>query len=394
MRTETINGAAVGVDVDVSLIRGGPFYRAEHAVRLIGSNEWNNGRRVTCAIAVTWLPLVLITALFNPQGLVSLLSDYRVHSRLLIAVPALLLGQSLMESRFRMVLRHIAESNLLEAGGCERMNRTINTLQRLRDSMLPELVVLLLVILHSAAYAASSIDTEPWLVYGTGSNLHLTPAGWYAGVVGATIFKFLMGLSLWKWLLWTMFAFRLSRLRLNLYPTHPDEHGGLGFLGLTSDAFLPISFAAATAIGGTWYHEILHHRATLMTFKVPAIVLLVVVATVALGPIACFAPRLTLLRQRGILEYGVLGQIQSRVFHEKWIDQRAGHETSFLAASEIGTLSAYHRTYEKLEVLKPFPADKIAFITLALSFVIPMLPAILTDIPLIVVIKGLLKALR
>ena len=73
----------------------------QRATRLLRPGEWNLVRRLTFAIAVGWLPLVLITAVFNYGGLISLLTDYRVHARMLIAVPILLFGEVLMETRFR-----------------------------------------------------------------------------------------------------------------------------------------------------------------------------------------------------------------------------------------------------------------------------------------------------
>src|SRR5882724_6697598 len=129
-----------------SLIRGGPFYRAQQAVRLIRPNEWNHGRRLTFAIALGWLPLILISALFHPSSLVSLLTDYRVYSRMLIAVPVLLVGQSLMESRCRSVVSYVTEAGLLEAPDRARMSEIIAMLLRLRDSLIPELAIVLLLI--------------------------------------------------------------------------------------------------------------------------------------------------------------------------------------------------------------------------------------------------------
>jgi hypothetical protein len=52
---------------------GRPFYRAQQAVRLIESYRWNQGRRIVLAVAVTWVALVLITLLFNPHAIRSLL---------------------------------------------------------------------------------------------------------------------------------------------------------------------------------------------------------------------------------------------------------------------------------------------------------------------------------
>ena len=37
-------------------------------------------------MAITWAPLLLMTWLFNPQGFSTLLRDYRVYARLLIAM--------------------------------------------------------------------------------------------------------------------------------------------------------------------------------------------------------------------------------------------------------------------------------------------------------------------
>jgi hypothetical protein len=54
---------------------------------------------------------------------------------------------------------------------------------------------------------------------------------------------------------------------------------------------------------------ILYHGAHLTDFKPSAIVLVAVTGLVALGPLAFFVPRLAGLRRKGVLEYGILGQL-------------------------------------------------------------------------------------
>ncbi len=388
------NPAVPSAPAEVSLVRGGPFYRAQQAVGLIHPNHWNLGRRIAVLIAVGWLPLFLITALFNFEGLVSLIREYRLHSRMLIAVPVLLVGELLMESRFRAVMGHIRQAGLLDASELVHIDDLIATLVRVRDSYLPEFAILLLLIVHTATSYRGLVDAAPWLARGSGAEFHLTAAGWYAVVVSTSIFQFLLGLALWKWLLWTFFAFKLSRRNLKLVPTHPDEHGGLAFLGLTSAAFAPVAFSATAVIAATWRDDILHHGARLMNFKLPAIVLLALTALVALGPLVFFVPRLAALRREGILEYGILGQLHSTHFHEKWILHRVGHESEFLVATEISTLANYGRAYETIERMSPFLADKVALYTLAAAVLIPALPMILAQIPIAVVLSDVLKALR
>jgi hypothetical protein len=141
-------------------------------------------------------------------------------------------------------------------------------------------------------------------------------------------------------------------------------------------------------------NDILHHGARLMDFKLDAFVLVMIIALVALGPLLFFVPRLSALRRQKLLEFGILGQIHSIEFHEKWIHHRAGHETEFLQAVEISTLANFGKTYEKIEQLNPFPADMGALYTLAAAVVIPALPVVLAQIPLAIVFKDLLSALR
>jgi len=394
MEDETRPPVTVPSASEASLVRGGPFYRFQQAARLVGSNRWNLGLRIAILVAVGWLPLLLITIVLNPGALASLTRDYRVYCRILVAVPVLLVGEILMETRFRAVMTHIRQAGLLKTLDQAHMDGVIVALIRLRDSFLPELLIVLLLVLHSVASFRGLVEGTAWLSRGAGSDLHLTAAGWYAVLVSATIFQFLLGLALWKWLLWTFFAFQLSRRDLKLVATHPDGHGGLGFLGLTAAGFAPIAFAVTAVISATWRHDILYGGARLRNFELPGIVLIVIIALVALGPLVFFVPRLDALRRRGILEYGILGQIHSAEFHDKWIHGRVGHEAEFLQAPESSTLYGFGQSYEKIKKLNSFPSDRGALVSLVLSVVIPALPLLLTQIPLTVVFDILFKALR
>src|SRR5258708_35596432 len=99
-----------GIAGEISLVRGGPFYRAQEAIRLLTPERWNLGRRIVAGIGVGWVPLVVLTLLLKPHAIGDLLTDYVVNVRMLIAVPPLLAGQVLMESAFRMILRHLLEA--------------------------------------------------------------------------------------------------------------------------------------------------------------------------------------------------------------------------------------------------------------------------------------------
>src|SRR5215472_1081045 len=140
-----ITSTTNSTDEDISLFRGGPFYRAQAFIRLIGPGRWNLGRRVALILAIAWLPLVILTALFSRDQLAGLLRDYIVYSRIVIAVPVLLIGQVLMDDRSCAIIAHIRKAKLLGGKDLGKFNSLMATLRRLRDSVFPELLIVVLI---------------------------------------------------------------------------------------------------------------------------------------------------------------------------------------------------------------------------------------------------------
>src|SRR5271170_3884529 len=139
-----------GAAREVSLVRGGPFYRAQEAIHLLTPERWNLGRRIALAIGVGWVPLILITLFSKPHTIGNLLTDYSVNVRMLIAVPVLLAGQILMENLFRTIVRHISEADLLSSPEQAKMDFTIARLVRLRDSFAAEVIIVAIAYLSLA----------------------------------------------------------------------------------------------------------------------------------------------------------------------------------------------------------------------------------------------------
>lgn len=380
---------------DLSLFRGGLFYRLQLMTRLIDADDWNLHRRVMFVLSVTWLPLVMITGFFNRDQLVALLTDYQVYSRIVIAIPVLLVGQFVMENRFRVVATHVRQAKLLGAEDLRKLNEAFATIRRLRDSPLSELIIVALVFADLALIWHNKIAAGPaWAVYRNSGAAHPTLAGWYYIVVCIPIYQLLLGLSFWKWSLWSLFLLRLARMDLKVVATHPDAHGGLGFLGLSPIGFAPVAFALSSAIGGNWRNEILHYGSRLASFKLPAIMLFGLIFLIALGPLAPFVPRLDVLRRNAMLEYGVLAQRHATDFHEKWISRGECPEQQHFSVADVTALADFAISYRNIKQMRPFPADKGTLIGLALAIAVPLFPAVLAEFPLSVILQGLLQAVK
>jgi hypothetical protein len=380
---------------EVSLVRGGPFYRAQEALRLVHPDRWNVGKRMIFALAIGWLPLVLITLLLNPRALLGLLTDYTVNARMLFGVPVLLAGQPVMETTFRAIVRAVRDAGLLTPSDTDSLDKTLVRLIRLRDSVIPELIFVVIAYSKVAETVQTQLSyVRPWGMAVSGAGPHLTTAGWYYVLVSQLLYQLLILISLWKWLLWCIFLYRLSKMDLQLVPTHPDQHGGVGFLGLSPVAITPTFLVISAVIGATWRAEIFREHVHWLSFKIEAIVLFGVVLIVTLGPLLLFVPRLTRLRRLGIFEYGALGQFESMQFHKRWIQHRAGREEEFPASPEASTLTDYGSSYQNIEHLQPFPFDQGAFFALILAVAIPLLPVVLAEVPFATVLKALLEAVR
>jgi hypothetical protein len=390
-----INSAADSRDDDISLFRGGPFYRAQAFIRLIGPGRWNLGRRVAVILAIAWLPLVILTAVSSRDQLTGLLRNYMVYSRIVMALPVLLIGQSLMDDRSCAIIGHIRKAKLLGGEDLGKLNSMMARLRRWRDSVFPELLIVVLIYLELALVWKSKLATAPnFAVYRDAGVARLTYAGWYYGMVSLPIYQFLLALNLWKWLVWSFVLVRLSRMDLKLVATHPDAHGGLGFLGLSAAGFTPIAFAVSAAIGGDWRNRILNYGATLSSFRLPAIILFVLMFTFALASLSFFVIKLTLLRKRALLDYGVLAQSHVVDFHEKWFSNRESNKDPHFTVQEVSALADLTIAYGHIRRMRPFPADISTLVGLALALAAPLFPVVLAEIPFSVIVKGLFEAVK
>ena len=84
-------------------------------------------------------------------------------------------------------------------------------------------------------------DVPFWHKAGDGGSGY-SWAGWWHALVSAPVGLVLLLGWLWRILMWGFFLFRVSRLDLQLVPTHPDLVGGLQFVGESLRAFLLVSF--------------------------------------------------------------------------------------------------------------------------------------------------------
>jgi hypothetical protein len=379
-------------EMPISLIRGGTFYWAQEKIGLIRPHQWNLGKRVLLAVVLAWIPLVVLAAMHGGNNLQALFSDYRVYARAFVAIPLLLIAQVGMERRFREMGRYFLDANLVRAEDLGHFRAIMEKARRLRDAKLPELIVVVAVYLQVGYFLESGkLSNSDWAV-GVGGGF--TPAGYYSVLVTQALFMGLLGLVLWKWLIWILVMRDLSKMDLQLDPTDGDLCAGLGFLGQTPKAFTPVLLAISVVIGAAWRHEVLANQVALSSLTMPAGLLDVVVAVIFVAPLALFTPLLLKVKRQGLKQYGALQHLHSLQFRKKWVEERNEHVAELLGNPDFSSLADISASFKNVHEMKAFPFSKSVVVGLVLALAIPLLPVVTTKIPLKELLKGLLKALH
>ena len=377
----------------ISLIRGGTFYRVQEKARLIQPNRWNLSIRLPLVIAIAWLPMLLLVATHGSSDLYAFLTDYRVYARVFIAIPILLLGQITMESQFREMCQHFLDANLVRVSDLPRLQKILQKAVRLRDSKLPELLILVAVYLEIAYLLESGkLRNVSWAIDSVSGSF--TPAGYYSLLVAHALFLGLLALAIWKWIIWILVLWDLSRLTLQLDATDGDLSAGLGFLGEVPKAFVPVVLAVSAVIGANWRYQILSENVPLLSLKFPAGVLAVIILAVFLLPLLLFTPKLIREKKEGGLKYGSLRHLHSLQFRSKWVDERNDHVESLLGTADVSSLADISASFKNVEEMSIFPFQKSGAIALLAGLVIPLIPALTAQIPLKEILKTLLDALH
>jgi hypothetical protein len=378
----------------VSLMRGGALYRLQEIAHLIRPNQWNAGRRIFIALVIGWVPLVVLTAMRSSHVLLfALLKDYRVFARVFVAIPLLISGQQLIEERFHLIVRQFLDSGLLKPKDLPAFRTIIAAITKLNDAWIPELALVSLGCAAGILIVGDNLLFDaPWSVRLLGNSLTQSPAGWYFELVTQTIYTVFLGLALWKWLLYILFFWRVSHLQLELVPSDPDQSGGLGFLGYSPIAFIPVVVAGSTAVGSVLRYQALHSVFSRQLLVTLLVLWVAVVLLIFIGPLAIFAAKLTHLRRVGYLQYGSLAHLHAEQFHEKWVKGRQAHLEGLLAAPEMSALMALAASLDRVRAIKLLPVDRTTLIEVAVAAAVPMFPVIMTQIPLTELLRLMFRA--
>jgi hypothetical protein len=374
---------------DFSLVEGGLAYRGACAVRLIRGRGHDTRRVLIGLLLATWLPLVLFAAIdWMVTGRMSpLLRDLSVHTRLLVAIPLFVWAERSLHVRTGRCLAQFVHEDFAE-GGADAVAALTAQAARLRDAVVPEAVMIGLAFLGGQVVLWGLRGPSGLLEARQAARQFSAPGLWYA-LVALPTFQFLVLRLAWRWFIWGNLLARLSRLKLRLLPTHPDERGGIGFLSLPSVGFAYVLLALSAVQAATWGNWVVFRNVPMSSFFEEVGVAEVVAVLLALGPLLPFLNPLWRTRLEGIRRYGELATDYSRQFHARWIE--GGDRVHLMGSPDIQSLADLQNAFRAVEKMGFLPFGMRDVGTIVAAVLLPMVPVLLVKISLLVLLARLVR---
>jgi hypothetical protein len=388
MKTESA-GSPLAEPPDFSLILGGPLYQLLRRAHLSGDALELLTRRVTVMSLLTWLPLLVLSVAeghaWGDSVKVPFLFDVDVHARFLLALPLFVVAEIVVHQRMRPVVAAFLKRGLIPDAARAKFDAAISAAMRLRNSITAE--VLLIVFVYGVGVLFiwrnnAAIDVATWYSESGGGRLQPTWAGWWFGLVSLPVFQFILLRWYFRLVIWARFLWQVSRIDLQLIPTHPDRAGGLAFLSIITQAFAPLLAGQGVVLAGVMANKIFYAGGKLVDFKMEIVALVAVMIFFVIAPLLVFLPLMARTKRAGLSEYGGLAQRYVREFDQKWLRGGAPADEALVGSADVQSLADMGNSFEVVKGMRLVPFGKDMVVQLAVISLLPVAPLILTMIPL------------
>jgi hypothetical protein len=361
-----------------------PLQRLYRSVRLSDDAYELTSRRASVVTAIAWLPLFVLSAMnksLDAGATVPFLRDLDLQARLLVALPLLVVGEVVVHRHMPLIVRQFVERRIVVGPARDHFDRAAATALRISRSVYAEILILACVATIGAAVGTSvaSLSSSTWYAHTTNNSTVLTPAGWWYVIVSRPLFQFVLLRWYFRLIVWIEFLWEVSRLRLQLMPTHPDRRGGLGFLFALSDLFVPFLLAHGTMLAGRVANGVLYAGLNIRHYEVELVAVPVAVLLLVLAPELMFSVQLWRSRRKGLSEYGMFAQRYVRDFDHKWLRGHAIGSGSLLGSADIQSLADLANSFQVILNMRFLPTRE-TILTMGLFAVLPLAPLPLTMI--------------
>ncbi len=99
------------------------------------------------------------------------------------------------------------------------------------------------------------------------------------------------------------------------------------------------------------------------------------------GPLLVFSPQLARTRRLGLDEYGTLAERYVREFDGKWLRGGAGASEPLMGSADIQSLADMANSFAVVRGMRRTPITRDAILLMAVAVLAPLVPLLLTVMP-------------
>jgi hypothetical protein len=369
--------------VDFSLSAGGLAYEFFRRMRLSGDEPRFIRRRVLSVVAILWLPPLILTIIagtaYSDAIRISFFNSLLGHVRFLVVLPILIGVEPYIHRQLNIAIRLFSERNLIPAEEMADFHRAIDKTHDIRNSYILELG--LLVVVYTAGLwfwgSRQPEGSQTWYANPNTLGLNLTLAGYWLVFVSLPMFQFFLVRWYARFFILFWMLLQISKLKLNLIPTHPDRSGGLGFLGRVTYAFSPLLFAQGALLSAMIATEVMQNGKDIGSFLVESIGYIAFFVIGVLVPLCVFVPEVARAKRKGLRIYGTLAARYVEEFDKKWIRSDDGEREELLGTADIQSLADLGNSYNVVSEMNLAPFNYRDIFRLTAITAAPLIPLLL-----------------
>ena len=376
-----------------SLVKGGLIYKVSTLFRK-GNKERELIHTAIALTVITWFVLCVLAllegTLDDNEQTISFFEDFLVHVRFLFVVPFLVLIENTVDRAFIGYIQNA--DRLIPNSEQTRYNALVRTINRLTDSYLPEVVVLIVLfgyILFQWPHLSIFDSGRNYLAAGDQLNM----AGWYYMLVCIPIFQLLVFRWLWRWAVWVYSIIRISRFKVQIDPLHADKMAGLEFFNIVPLTLSYVLIAPSAIFAAHIGIDIIYND-TLLTSYVMSIAAYVFLLPILLyAPLCLFIPQLIGAKIYAIQNFGNIIREHNEAYKEVWIEKNKPKKEELLGTMDNSSLADINGSYGPGQAQQLVPINlRMTVLSFAMN-VLPYIPLVFTYYPPMQLFKDLLKSI-
>jgi hypothetical protein len=381
---------------DTDFLTRGKRNRILETLKLEKGEKSFIARKILFFLLVLWLPMLVLSffesSALNSSIKISFLCDYLVYARFFIAIPLLLFAGRTTKFQSNHTINYFFESGIIADNNKEEFESLLKKFLKFRDSRVSEIIILiasyLLVLVFWKNLNQSDVSSS-W-IFNSGLKSLSVSGSWYY-YISIPVYQFLFFRMIWRYILWCIFMWKISRMNLNIYATNPDLSAGLGFLGYSLVGYALLGSVQSCVISGEIANSIAFRGDILKDNTILIISSIISISFIYFFPSLFFVRKLFEVKLKGILDYGIVTSRQSGAFFNKWIKGKITEPGEFLDTPDFSSHTDMNTVYDIIQKMSMIPIDTKKIVNVIVTVAAPFAPLVLLAFPVKEIFKFVIK---